>query len=234
MKIALLVRGHNMLEKDRFGVPMDSRVCIETFLKLILAPLRALHEVKVYFVTYQSPALQAWVDATTPERVLLLDAAQSSQISTFARGLKEIHDNDPEYDCIIATRFDLLYLKSFSDWRVNLNRDCLIFTWREYLAYWRDHRRVGDAIHIVGRNALPSFYTALQCVGLLRPNMHLMYYIVSTLYGNISFIEEGYWDSNTLFNEPEAFNPLYLICNRPRLDSASTNYNKFLGEIKAP
>jgi len=234
MKTALLLRGHNMLEKDRFGFPMDSRVCIDAFLKQILLPLQAQHEVKLYFVTYDSPALTAWIDATAPERVMLLDVNKSSQISTYSHGLKEIHDAKSGFDCIIALRFDLLYLKNFDDWNVKLDDSTLFFCWREYLAYWRDHRRVGDTIHIIGRKALPAFFNALQCVGILRPNMHLMYYIVSTLYGKIAFIEDGYWDSNTLYNIPEAFNPIYQICNRPRLDIDPSSYDKIIPEIQAP
>ena len=180
MKVALLLRGHSMLEKDRFGFPMDSRVCIDAFLKQILIPLKTQHEVKLYFVTYESPALKAWTDATAPESVMLLDVDKSNQISTFSHGLKEIYDAKSDFDCIIALRFDLLYLKNFENWNVKLDDSTVFFCWREYLAYWRDHRRVGDTIHIIGRKALPAFFNALQCVGILRPNMHLMYYIVST------------------------------------------------------
>ena len=232
MNIALLVRGYNMLEKDRFGFPLDSRVCIERFVQFLLQPLQAEHQVKVYFVTYDSPALPAWVEAVKPELATLLDAGASSQISTFTRGLQDVYARFRDLDCIVAVQFDLLYLKPFNDWGIKLSRDQIVFPWREYKYYWRDHKRVGDAIHIVGASALQAFFTALQCVGLLRPNMHLLYYIATLLYPNLSFIDDGFWDSNTLFNNPESFNPVYRICNRPRLDFAPPDLDRIIPEIR--
>lgn len=232
MNIALLVRGHNMLEKDRFGFPLDSRVCIERFIQFLLRPLQAEHRVKIFFVTYDGPGVEAWVDATKPELVTLLDADKSNQIATFTRGLQDVYAHFQDLDCIVAVRFDLLYLKSFDEWGVKLSRDQIVFPWREYKYYWRDHKRVGDAIHIIGKNALPAFFNALQCIGILRPHMHLMYYIVTLLYPNLSFIDDGFWDSNTLFNNPECFNPIYQICNRPRLDIAPANLNHVIPEIQ--
>lgn len=221
-----------MLEKDRFGFPLDSRICIERFIQYLLRPLEAEHRVKVFFVTYDGPGVQAWVEAVKPELVTLLDPEKSGQITTFTRGLQDVHANFQDLDCIVAVRFDLLYLKPFDAWGVKLSRDQIVFPWREYKYYWRDHKRVGDAIHIIGRDALPAFFNALQCVGILRPHMHLMYYIVTLLYPNLSFIDEGFWDSNTLFKNPECFNPIYKICNRPRLDIVPSNLNHVLPEIQ--
>ena len=221
-----------MLEKDRFGFPLDSRICIDRFIQFVLRPLEAEHQVKVFFVTYDSPGLQAWVDAVKPELVTLLDVKNSSQISTFTRGLQDIYVRSKDLDCIIAVRFDLLYLKPFNEWGVKLRRNQIVFPWREYRYYWRDHKRVGDAIHVIGIEALPAFFNALQCLGIIRPSMHLMYYIVTLLYENLYFIDDGFWDSNTLFNNAEAFNPIYQICNRPHLDIVPSNFNQIIPEIQ--
>jgi len=221
-----------MLETDRFGFPLDSRICIDRFIQYIVRPLESEHQVKVFFVTYDSPGLQAWVDAVKPELVTLLDVNNSSQISTFTRGLQDVYSRYPDLDSVIAVRFDLLYQKPFNEWGVKLGRDQIVFPWREYKYYWRDHKRVGDAIHIIGANAIPAFFNALQCLGIIRSHMHLMYYIVTLLYSDLSFIDDGFWDSNTLFNNPEAFNPIYQICNRPHLDIAPSTLNQIIPEIQ--
>ncbi len=223
-----------MLDRDRFGFPLDSRVCIERFVEYLLRPLQAEHQVKVYLVTFDSPAVQAWTDALNPEIVTLLDPKVGNQITTFTRGLQDVYAHNPDLDCIIAVRFDLLYLKPFNEWGVKLSRDQIVFPWREYRHYWRDHKRVGDAIHIVGKNAVPAFFNALQSMGLLRHHMHLLYYIVTLVYPNLSFIDDGFWDSNTVFNNPECFNPIYQLCNRPRLDIPPGNLNMVIPEIQGP
>jgi hypothetical protein len=53
------------------------------------------------------------------------------------------------------------------------------------------------------------------------------------MHANLRFIEDGYFDSNTLFANPECDNPLYKIFNRPRLTTPSPSMGMQLGEIQA-
>src|SRR5262249_30184975 len=62
----------------------------------------------------------------------------------------------------------------------------------------------------------PDFDAALASLEG-RPDLHLLYSRLESGPQALHFIEEGYFDSNTLFGNPECANPLYRIGNRPRL-----------------
>lgn len=63
--------------------------------------------------------------------------------------------------------------------------------------------------------------------------MHLMYYHMRAISGDLCFIEHGYWDTNTLYSSEECFNPLYDICNRPRQEGKSPWNGLVIPEISA-
>ena len=233
MKLSVLIRGLNFSEKDRFGFPMDARENAASIVEKVLSPIRAANsEAKVYLVTYDSPVLQEVRQAFEPCELILLNAAGSSQAETYKEGLKHIYEKD-DCDAVVAIRFDLAFKKRFDEWNVNITDDVIYFPWKEYLKYWRDHRRVGDAVHIIGRKMMSPFHSAIIMTQLAgRKDMHLIFYFLRTMVGNMKFIEDGYWDSNTVYSAPELDNPLYRIFNRPQFIESPLSPNAGYNEIK--
>src|SRR5258708_34837281 len=119
MKIALLLRGFHHLEHDRFGFPLDARKLVPNLIERVLQPLRQQHSVKVFAVSYPSPIQDEVFALLQPDHLSLLESSNSSQIKTFRHGLAEIqkHPAGP-FERIIATRFDLLYLKPVLEWDI--------------------------------------------------------------------------------------------------------------------
>lgn len=228
-----MIRGHNFLEKDRFGFPMDARANVKSLIENLIEPVRAVSPgAKLYLVTYDSPALAEIREALAPEDCIVLDANGSSQCETYKEGLKHVFAQ-PDYDALVVARFDLDFRKKFDAWNLNVTENSILFPFKEFKFHWRDHRRVGDAVHVIGRNAISAFHSAIimnQLTG--RNHLHMMYYYLRTMHGELGFIEDGYWDSNTLFSNPECDNPLYKIFNRPRLDMEAPNTGMMIGEIK--
>jgi hypothetical protein len=229
-----MLRGHNFLEKDRFGFPMDARNNLKSLIENLIEPVRAVSPgAKLYLVTYDSPALADLREALAPDDCLVLDANGSTQCETYKEGLKRVIQHS-DYDALIATRFDLDFRKKFNEWNLKVTNNSILFPWRELKYHWRDHKRVGDGVHVIGRNAIPAFHNAIimnQLSG--RNHMHMMYYYLRTMHEELGFIEDGYWDSNTLFSNPEGDNPLYKIFNRPKLDMLAPNTGRTIAEIRA-
>ena len=219
MRVAILLRGHNFLESDRYGYPMDARYNADSLLENFLLPIRAAYPgAKLYLATYDSPALAELKARFEPCELVALGADATNQIETYKQGLKHVFDND-DCDALIVTRFDLAFKKNFADWNVEIDDSAISFPWKESLIGWRDHQRVGDAVHVIGRRSMNDFYSAMIMNQLARRrDLHLLYYFLRMLTGNIRFLEPGHWDSNSLFANPECDNPLYMIFNRPRLD----------------
>lgn len=234
MKISILLRGNNFLEKDRFGFPMDARDNAASLLENLILPVRNKYpDAKVYLATYDSPALEDLKSAFAPCEVIAIDANGSTQLETYKQGLKHIFEND-DCDALIVTRFDLDFHKNFADWDVQIDDGSVYLPWREGLIGWRDHRRVGDAVHIIGRKVMGDFYSVMIMSQLAkRSDLHMLYYFLRLLNGNIRFIEQGYWDSNPMFANPECHNPLYTIYNRPRLETPAPYMAVMPTEIKA-
>lgn len=220
MKIAVLIRGFHWLEKDRYGFALDASRHLPSLVEKVLRPLREQHSVEVFAVTYPSPIQDEVVSLLAPEHLILLDPKSSTQIKTYLRGLDEIQAAvTGPFDRLLITRFDLVFLKSVLDWNV-WDRTGIFFPWREYKALWNEHHRVGDAIHLVDWPSLPIFREAMERLES-RPDLHLFYQELEPCGQPLHFIEEGFYDSNTLFANRECANPLYRIGNRPRLHVAS-------------
>lgn len=234
MKISILLRGNNFLEKDRFGFRMDARDNAPSLLENLIGPVRAKYpDAKVYLATYNSAALEDLKAAFAPCEVILIDANGGTQLETYKRGLQHIYEND-DCDAVIVTRFDINFIKSFDDWGVQIDNATVYIPWREWLVGWRDHHRVGDAVHIIGREVMGDFYSGIIMSQLAkRADLHLLYYFLRLLTGNIRFIDHGFWDSNPMFSSPESHNPLYTIFNRPRLPGPAPNIGRMPTEIKA-
>jgi hypothetical protein len=234
MRLAVLIRGHNFLEEDRFKYPMDARNNVRSLMDKLIGPIRAANpDAKIYLATYESPALAELKNSFDPCELILFPKDGSSQLDTYKESLKQIFLKD-DYDALVVARFDLEFKKGFDTWNLDIQRDSIYFPWKEYQSYWRDHRRVGDAVHIIGKSAIPAFHSAIiMCQLAGRTHLHLLYYFLRTMHSNLRFIEEGYWDSNTFFANPECANPLYKIFNRPRIDQMASNTGMYLGEIRA-
>lgn len=233
MKVAILLRGNTFVEKDRYGFPMDARDNVASLLENFILPIRALYpEAKLYLATYDSPILADLTTQFEPCEPIILEAEDSSQIETFKVALKHIFETN-DFDALIATRFDLAFRKSFSDWNLDIDDSTIYFPWKESLIGWRDHQRVGDAVHVIGRRVTNDFYSALIMNQLARRrDIHLLYYFLRLMTGNIRFIEPGYWDSNTLFANPECDNPLYRIFHRPKLADMAPHLGLMPREVK--
>lgn len=233
MRLSILLRGNNFLEADRFGLSMDARNNIDSLLEKLINPVRKMDpEARIYLATYDSPALHTIQQKIGPCELILLDAKGSNQAETFKAGVRHVFEQQ-KTDALIVSRFDLEFKKSFDEWNVQLDENAIYFPWREYRNHWRDHFRVGDAVHIIGKNAMARFYDSLIMSQLSgRTHLHLLFYFLRMMYPDLRFIEEGYWDSNTIFSNPECNNPLYQIHNRPRIDVASNGGDSFLMEVR--
>lgn len=234
MRLAIMLRGHHFVQSDRFGNPMDARHNIPSLLDRLINPIRRISPgAKVYLVTYDSPVLEDIKAQIGPCEVVLINPIGSSQAETYKEGLEYIHGKG-DFDALVVSRFDLKFKKSFDTWAVKPDSQSIFFPWREFLSYWRDHRRVGDAVHVIGNEVLPAFHAALtMCLLAQRSHLHLMYYFLRTMRSELRFIEDGYWSSNTLFANPECDNPLYDIFNRQRLQQMAGTTGMILDEIRA-
>ncbi len=233
MRLSILIRGNNFLEADRFGLSMDARNNIDSLIEKLIDPVRRKDpEANIYLATYDSPALAEIQAKIGKCETILLDAAGSTQAETYKAGVRRVFEHG-KTDVLIVSRFDLEFKKSFDAWDVQLDENAIYFPWREYRNHWRDHFRVGDAVHVVGKNAMSPFYDSLIMSQLSgRKHLHLLYYFLRMMYPGLRFLEQGYWDSNTIFSNPECDNPLYQIHNRPRIAVASNGGDSFLQEVR--
>lgn len=234
MKIAILIRGFHYLEKDRFGYSLDARLNIENLMSNVVEPVRRLYpDHLVVLSTYPSNHLDEIVERIGPDHTIVNDPASSSQINTYQAGIEYIFNNNKDIGAIICLRFDLEFKISIDQWNIVIDDRVIYFPWREYAYAWRDHRRVGDAIHILGRDGIHPFHRAMSMCGLAqRKDLHLMYYFLRPMHKHISFICQGHWDSNTMFGNAECDNPLYRISNRPRLPEVAPYLNMIFNELK--
>jgi hypothetical protein len=216
MNIAVLLRGFHYLARDRFGFPLDGRQYVESLERCILAPLRKEHHVKVFVATYPSHICDEIMNVLRPDGHILLDSKTSNQVATFGSGLDLVSAQCPEFDKVICTRFDLSYLKSVVNWNVWREDKGIYLPWREYELLWKQDHRVGDAIHVIDKGFVDLFVEALHS-HRREPHLHCIFDDLSKKTDRLFFIEEGYFDSNTLYCNAECHNPLYRIGNRPRL-----------------
>lgn len=232
MKIAVLIRGFHWLEKDRYGFPLDARALVPSLVEKVLRPLREQHAVEVFAVTYPSPIQDEVLAQLAPEHLAVLNPQNSSQIKTYRQGLEMIRAAGAAepFDRVLVTRFDLTYLKSVLAWPV-WDRQGIFFPWREYECLWKEHHRVGDAIHVIDWPALPAFQQAIERLET-RPELHLLYDELEKSGQPLHFLEEGFYDSNTLFSNRECANPIYRIGNRPRLRVASPTSSPWLRRLR--
>jgi hypothetical protein len=234
IKLAVLIRGHNYLEADRFGYRLDARTNCTNLIENVLLPVRRLYpSARFVFATYDSPILEDVAQRLMPTDALVLPKEGSHQITTYMEGLRYIEEH-VECDAVVVIRFDTAFKHNFDNWDMLVNRTAVFFPFREYLTGWRDHRRVGDAVHVIGRDALPHFITALGMVHMAgRSDLHMLYYYLRTLHWDLQFLFDGYWDSNTLFGNRECDNPFYTYCNRPKIEDYPEYYGYLTIEIHA-
>ncbi len=232
MKIALLVRGFHWLEKDRYGFPLDARALVPSLIEKVLLPLREQHSVEVFAVTYSSPVQDEVLAQLAPRSAAVLDPKNSNQIQTYLHGLELIHTAaaTQPFDRVIVTRFDLIYHQSALAWKI-WDRSGIFFPWREYECLWNEHHRAGDAIHVIDWPALSAFQQGIARLKG-RPDLHLLYGELEKSGQPLHFLEEGFYDSNTLFANRECANPIYRIGNRPRLRVASPTSSPWLRRLR--
>ena len=217
MNIAVLIRGFHYRARDRFGFPMDGRHYVESLERCILAPLRQNHHVKVFVATYPSHICDEMMNALQPDGSVILDSRTANQAAAFASGIELVTTQCPEFDKLICTRFDLCYLKSVVDWNVWRQENGIYLPWRDYEWSWKKRHWVGDAIHVVDKGLIEIFAKAIDA-HRDAPDLHGIFDALSKMTDRLFFIEEGFFDSNTLYgHNVECHNPLYRIGNRPRL-----------------
>jgi hypothetical protein len=154
--------------------------------------------------------------ALQPEGEIILDSKTSNQVGTFLTGIDLISEKCPDFDKLICTRFDLVYLKSILDWNIWGQDKGIYLPWREYESSWKREHRVGDAIHVIDKGFVDTFRSALNRQ-LYMLDIHWLFDELAKETKKVFFIEDGYFDSNSLFSNIECYNPLYRIANRPRL-----------------
>jgi hypothetical protein len=216
MRIAVLLRGFHFIEKDRFGFPMNGVDYLESFFINVINPLKNENEVKLYTATYPSPISEAILAKLNPHGNIYLDPQVCNQRKTLLEGLKLVVKDFPECERLICTRFDLDYVGPIDKWNIWKNCEGVFLPWREYELLWMDHHRVGDAIHVVDKVHFDDFSSAVS-LDIDSGDMHKLHDALIARTKNVYFIEEGFYDSNTLYGNVECRNPIYKIGNRPRL-----------------
>ena len=89
MKVSILLRGFNFLEKDRFGYPMDSRDNVQSLLDKLIDPVRAAYPgARLFLATYESPILAELMERLGPCELVPLNEDATTQIETYKQGLK--------------------------------------------------------------------------------------------------------------------------------------------------
>lgn len=234
MKIALLIHGFHRLERDEFGFPLDARAYIGNLRENIVDPIRNQSpENRVVVSTHHSDCVDEILGKISPDYFEINDPIRYNHVEPFKNGIRCIMERDSDVDAVVALQFNIALKRPITHWNVAIDRARIYFPWKEYEYSWRDHRRVGDAIHIIGAEGIEAFYRAMSMCELAgRAELHMMYYFLRPMHRHMAFICDGYWDSNTLYGNPECENPLYWIPNRPKLTNPAPYRHLIPEELK--
>jgi hypothetical protein len=210
-RIAILLRGvsYNRKHRTRGSSPgnyfVDFNKTKDNIKTNIIEPLK---NCEVFITTYLSEKEGELLDFYKPQSYCLIDYRNSNQKETFIAGLELIWERHQEkpFDFVIISRFDVDYLKPITE--MNIDMEKMNFIWREYEHYWRVQHRVGDCFHALASKYLRDFTDTLN--NFNEDGMfHTFYDPLKDKIGeeNITFIEEGFYDSNSHIMK----NPIYEI-----------------------
>ena len=210
MKSAVVLRGFSFhLEYTSRGscqktYPIDFRLLYDNYKKNLFSSFPN-HD--LYLVTYDSPAsfkrdlFNLFQDVPTEYYWF----EKGSQVDTFHRALRCIRDG---YDENVITRFDLVWKKPLSAFRYN--KEVLNCPFREYENLWREHHRIGDAIHVFPGELLTNVKEAMIGYNPGTDSLHHLWEHMAGKLGesNMGFLFDGFYDTNP---ENGGANPLYYI-----------------------
>jgi hypothetical protein len=222
--IAILLRGFHQLtpkvsKQGRHNTSpthFDYRDVFFSFIKMIWEPLQSLgYNPDLYISTYHSEIDETLKFLPNVKSILYM-GKESNQGLTFLRGIQSISD---QYDIYLILRFDLWYKQPITNWMpIFLEQDPQIYvTHREYEKEWNNKQRIGDVMMALNQKGKSLLQNIMERENTLISHwFHLMYHKVTNEGMTVSFLADGFFDSNTSYDSrPECCNPLYIFWGRP-------------------
>lgn len=163
----------------------------------------------VFISSYESTQQQDIIEYYKPKKSSFTSYHTGTQKTCLLRGLEmvyEEHEKNP-YDILVIIRFDVHFHKLITQYNIDPSK--FNFCWREYENMWKDHRRTGDCFYAVSGKYINTFIKTLHDRRFQCNDFHRIYDILTSLIEkeNISFVEKGFYDSNTDVMP----NPIYHI-----------------------
>jgi len=223
-RIAILLRGFHQLtpkvsKQGRHTTSpthFDYRDVFFSFMRMVWEPLQLLgHEMDLYISTYHSEIDETLKFLPNIKNILFM-GKDGNQSLTFLRGMQTIPD---EYDIYLVLRFDLWYKQPITQWMPYFleNSPQVFVTHREYEREWNNKRRIGDVIMAYNQKGKTLIQNIMMREKVFNPHwFHTMYEKVTNEGMIVSFLADGFYDSNTSYDKrPECSNPLYIFWGRP-------------------
>jgi len=112
-KICILFRGEHQREYIKYTNAIDN---YSNFKNYIFDDLQDKYIVDIVFVTYQTNVLCNLIDIVNPNKVIICDEMDHTQINNFKQVNHFIQNNRDIYDRFVILRFDILYKIKITEW----------------------------------------------------------------------------------------------------------------------
>ena len=118
------------------------------------------------------------------------------------KSLKLVKDN---YDLIINTRFDIIFMKSLNEFNIVKKKINLCF--KDLKSIWKRNKKVSDLLFVIRPKYKKILMNALEKSQNLRPRGpgHFIYKYLKTPKDKINFMIDGFFSSNTDIDENNYF-----------------------------
>lgn len=210
MKIGLLFTGisygyYNSNDgRTNIEYLRDYNHCFPNILKNIIEPLKNMHDVKIYLMSYNSDKINDILDKYLPTLYTFTDMEHSHQILTYIKSLEQIRNQD--LDFVISTRFDIHFNKPITDLNIDYSKFNSLFKEK---GYWEIYKFTTDNLFAFKYDMLEDFISALHIVYKMRraqTDLHPAFYEVQKKIGssNTHIISE--------IDELSHVNSIYSIC----------------------
>jgi hypothetical protein len=222
--IAILLRGFHQLtpkvsKQGRHNTSpthFDYRDIFFSLMKMVWEPLQSLgYNPDLYISTYHSEIDETLKFLPNVKNILFM-GKESNQGRTFLRGMQTIPD---QYDIYLVLRFDLWYKQPIMHWLpLVLHQSPHVYLpHREYEKPWNRDRRVGDVIMAFNQEGKTLIQNIMSRERTFRADwFHTMYDRITNEGMTVSFLTDGFYDSNTSYDKrPECCNPFYIFWARP-------------------
>jgi hypothetical protein len=136
MKIALVLRGQHYLKTSYFFTDFEENV--KNIYKTLINPYRDINmEVDIFFLTYESPKVDILINAYKPVKYCILADSERNNNTILRQHIWHYLTNDIvvayeaekniKYDIVINTRFDITFVKKFTEMDINFDKMNIAF-----------------------------------------------------------------------------------------------------------